>query len=313
MNPVATKPASKHAVKASAVASRHAWASPRSRFAQVVVLARDPDQRGGSLGRPDRGRRRSVGSSPRPPQHLEAGLAHRASDGSAPRPTGPSGGRSVPRGSARRSSPRRSWAGTDPPTAPSLVRLKWALRESSGSYVHRTQRDALVQALGALRELQGIPHPAVPAIGQRGQHVRVGVQPFVGIDAGPPEHVADQLVAVERSPRRVPAVARALGSSRAGAVDVRPRWRSSRRKIAVGVAEARQRPELHARARARPRCAWLPAVHRASLPSVPRTTESPCIARALGCAAVSFGRASRPRGAGAPATRHRPRRCRGGV
>ena len=43
-------------------------------------------------------------------------------------------------------------------------------------------------------------------IGQGGEHVRVRVQPVLGVHPGPPQDVPDRLVAVERAVRHVPAI-----------------------------------------------------------------------------------------------------------
>jgi hypothetical protein len=64
--------------------------------------------------------------------------------------------------------------------------------------------DPLVERLRALRELEGGPDAAVPAVGDRGEHVRVHVQAAI-VDAGPSEDEPDEPIAVDSAPRDVAA------------------------------------------------------------------------------------------------------------
>ena len=66
--------------------------------------------------------------------------------------------------------------------------------------------DALLECLRPLGELERVPDARVPPIRQHGQHVRMGVEPVLGIDADPSEHEADRVLTVERAERDVPAV-----------------------------------------------------------------------------------------------------------
>ena len=76
---------------------------------------------------------------------------------------------------------------------------------------HRVERpphrgEALVERLGALRELERVPHPAVPRVRHGGDHVRVDVQARV-VDTGPAEREPDEPALRLRAEHPVPAVA----------------------------------------------------------------------------------------------------------
>jgi hypothetical protein len=66
--------------------------------------------------------------------------------------------------------------------------------------------DALIERHGPLRQLQREADTPVSAPGQRGQHVRMHVEPVLGVDPGPSQDVANQFLAVERAPREVAAL-----------------------------------------------------------------------------------------------------------
>ena len=226
MNAVAINPASKHRTNAAAgrLAPRvrqRTIASP-----QLVVLTRDLDGHRRTVGRTNLRWEREMGIVTLSTEHLEAGVTCRAGRLALQIP--PNHQPVAPFASVQRVRHLTVQVGQEAIRRwrPSLVRLKWALRESSGSNVQRTTRDALVQALRLLSELERVADPLVPPIRERRQHVRMGVEAVVGLDARPTQDVADQLVAVERPLRGVPAVAERPDHLAGQQLVLSPTWRS---------------------------------------------------------------------------------------
>ena len=105
--------------------------------------------------------------------------------------------------------------------------------------------DALIEGHRPLRELQREAHAAVSAPGQGGQHVRMHVESVLGVDPGPPQDVADQFVAVERTPREVAALGDRPHHLARHQVVVAPGL-THHLDQAVGVVERGERLERHA-------------------------------------------------------------------
>ena len=81
--------------------------------------------------------------------------------------------------------------------------------------------------------------------GQRGEHVRVRVQPVLGIHPDPPQDVPDRLVAVERAVRHVPAVGERAEHLSREWLGARPRGIHDPQD-AIRVVELGERSELDA-------------------------------------------------------------------
>jgi len=105
--------------------------------------------------------------------------------------------------------------------------------------------DPLIQRLGALRELERVPDPSMTPTGQGGEHVRVRVQPVLGVHPDPSQHVPDRLVAVERPVRHVPAVGEGAEHLAWEGLGARPRGVHDPQD-AIRVVELCERSELDA-------------------------------------------------------------------
>ena len=67
---------------------------------------------------------------------------------------------------------------------PQLVQVEVGVASDERIERPSHQRDPLLQRLGPLSELQGVPHARVSAIGECRQHVRVHVESVLRLDRG---------------------------------------------------------------------------------------------------------------------------------
>ena len=141
---------------------------------------------------------------------------------------------------------------------PELVQVEVPVAGDEGIEGPPHLGDPLVECLRALRELERVADPSMTPNGQRGEHVRVRVQPLLGIHPGPSQDVPDHLVAVERAVRHVPAIGeRAEHLARKG-FGARPRGVHDPQD-AIRVLERCERSELDAGGASRIEC-QLPGV-----------------------------------------------------